>query len=252
MENPDPSPQGQQRQINLQAMANQFMAGLQRHFDMLAFNLACRETVAEDAYNRHVHAPGLMPVTQLHQNYEQMQAHARDLMLRQVINDSLNLVVACLHNTHLFLALVKLRKEVGELNAENQKPAQEAQNAFARASLNDKFEILEKEFGIISELEDSLTSLAFCMQALAQNQGVVQEDHLDEEQLLQVELKRAADGRSGSPVFDPTAVATHTKVFNQGEKVNFTNTELQELILMIAVFAHQLFQSVADYAREHQ
>ena len=44
---------GQPQQVNLQQIAQQFMSGLQRHFDMLAFNLASREAVQEEAFNRH-------------------------------------------------------------------------------------------------------------------------------------------------------------------------------------------------------
>jgi len=42
------------QQVNLQQIAQQFMAGLQRHFDMLAFNLAAREDVTEADYNKFV------------------------------------------------------------------------------------------------------------------------------------------------------------------------------------------------------
>ena len=34
---------GQSKELNLRAMAQEFMDGLQRHADMLAFNLASRE-----------------------------------------------------------------------------------------------------------------------------------------------------------------------------------------------------------------
>ena len=82
-----PNP-GQPQQVNLQQIAQQFMAGMQRHFDMLAFNLASREAATEEAYNAHVHATKIMPAAPRHQNFEQMQAYARDLLVRQVIGDS--------------------------------------------------------------------------------------------------------------------------------------------------------------------
>ena len=72
-ENPQPN-QGQPQQVNLQQFAHQFMAGLQRHFDMLAFNMVARESVQEDAYNSRVNVPRVMPAAQHHQNFEQMQA----------------------------------------------------------------------------------------------------------------------------------------------------------------------------------
>ena len=74
--------QGRPQQVNLQQFAHQFMAGLQRHFDMLAFNMVARESVQEDAYNSRVNVPRVMPAAQHHQNFEQMQAYARDLLVR--------------------------------------------------------------------------------------------------------------------------------------------------------------------------
>ena len=72
-ENTQPN-QGQPQQVNLQQIAQQFMSGLQRHFDMLAFNLAARDSVQEAAYNERVNAPKIMPAAPRHQNFEQMQA----------------------------------------------------------------------------------------------------------------------------------------------------------------------------------
>ena len=44
------SRQPESRQINLQQVAGQFMGGLQRHFDMLAYNIASRDAVTEEAH----------------------------------------------------------------------------------------------------------------------------------------------------------------------------------------------------------
>lgn len=88
-DNTPPNP-GQPQQVNLQQVAQQFMAGMQRHFDMLAFNLAARECVQEEAYNARINAPKVMPAGPRHQNFEQMQAYARDLLVRQVIGDCMN------------------------------------------------------------------------------------------------------------------------------------------------------------------
>ena len=102
-----PDPQHKQlRQIDLHQIAQQFMAGLQRHFDMLSFNLAAHDLVEEDAYNNHAHAPCIMPSSPHHQNFEQLQAHAHNLLVRQVVHDSLKLAIAAMNNTHFFLALV--------------------------------------------------------------------------------------------------------------------------------------------------
>ena len=146
-----PNP-GQPQQVNLQQIAQQFMAGLQRHFDMLAFNLASRELVSEAGYNKHSNAPRIMPAAPRHQNFEQMQAYARDLMVRQVVGDALNLVVTGMNNAHFFLALVKATHANSRVSAEAQKEAQELQQSFVPAPLDEKFNRLEKDYGIMCEL----------------------------------------------------------------------------------------------------
>jgi len=244
-----PNP-GQPRELNLQQMAGQFMTGLQRHFDMLAFNLASRENASEAAYNAHVRSAGIMPVPQAHQNFEQMQAHARDLLVRQVLNDCLNLVVTCLNNSHLFLALIKQQKESGskQLTQEQQKAAQDAQQAFVRARLEDKFNSLEETYGILCEYEDSIVSLAFCLQALMAHKGLVQQAHLDDNHRLVVELVAAAPSLQEIPNLQPANLQPASRSFQEGERVSFSNTDLLNIILTVGVLANQLFKAVASFA----
>jgi len=252
MENPPNQPNpGQPRELNLQQMAGQFMTGLQRHFDMLAFNLASRENASEAAYNAHVRSAGIMPVPQAHQNFEQMQAHARDLLLRQVLNDSLNLVVTCLNNSHLFLALIKQQKEGGskQLSQEQQKAAQEAQQTFTRARLEEKFNHLEEDYGILCEYEDSFISLAFCLQALMGHQGLVQAAHLDDSQRLVVELATAASSLQEVLNLQPKNVQSASRSFQEGERVSFSDAELLNIVLTVGVHANQLFKAISTYAK---
>lgn len=244
---------GQPQQVNLQQIAQQFMSGLQRHFDMLAFNLASREAVQEESYNQRVNAPRIMPAAPRHQNFEQMQAYARDLLVRQVIGDSLNLTVTAMNNAHFFLALVKATNANKDVRPEAQKEAQESQQAFIPAQLDEKFNRLEKDYGIMCELEDSITSLGFVMQILMQQGGVVKEAQLDEQGELAIELKsveiqnaEVTEGQAQGKLVDLR------KVFREGDAVVFSDVELQLVLVSVASFADSLFKSVAEYARSVQ
>ena len=234
---------GQPQQVNLQQIAQQFMSGLQRHFDMLAFNLASREAVQEDSYNKRVNAPRIMPAAPRHQNFEQMQAYARDLLVRQVIGDSLNLTVTAMNNSHFFLALVKATNANKDVTPDAQKEAQTAQQAFIPAQLDEKFNRLEKDYGIMCELEDSITSLGFVMQILMQQGGIVKEGQVDEQGELAIELKSVeAQGK----------LVDLRKVFREGDAVVFSDVELQLVLVSVASFADSLFKAVAEYARSVQ
>jgi hypothetical protein len=241
---------GQPQQVNLQQIAQQFMAGLQRHFDMLAFNLASREATQEEAYNQHANAPRIMPAAPHHQNFEQMQAYARDLLVRQVIGDCVNLAVTGMNNAHFFLALVKATNATSEVNEAAQKVAQESQQAFLAAQLDQKFNSLEKNYEIMCELEDTIISLGFVMQILMQQGGTVKAAQLDDNgefviELKAVEIFKVEDGQTAPQ----GKLVDHRLVFRDGDALTFTNVELQLVLVTIASFADALFKSVAGYAK---
>lgn len=249
---PTPSPgSGQTRELNLQKMASQFMAGVQRHFDFLSFNLAARENVSEDAFMTRVRRAGIMPAPAFHQNFEQMQAYAMDLTSRQVVGDSLNLAMAALNNAHLFLALVKHKQSSGNLSPEAQQEAQQSQDAFVRMPLDQKFNYLEETYKVMCPLEDTITSLGFAMQVLMRQGGLVGTEHVDAQGELSFELKAARDIAGVTEDFSKTdRFGTRLKVFRAGDPLAFEEIELQLILVTIAAFADQLFNSVARFARD--
>ncbi|PXA04231.1 hypothetical protein DDZ13_06745 [Coraliomargarita sinensis] len=226
------------------------MVGLQRHFDMLAFNLAARERVAEEDYDRLVHAPKIMPAAKTHQNFEQMQAYARDLLMRQVIGDGMNLTVTVLNNAHFFLALVKTTNAKSQVSQEAQAEAQKVQQAFVSAPLDQKFNKLEQDYGIMCELEDSITSLGFCLQALLHQKGLVKEPQADENGELVVELKALKVLSRGAESDQVKGkLVDQRKVFREGDMIAFNDMELQLVLVTIASFADALFKSVSHFAK---
>lgn len=241
--------QPREQQVNLQQVAQQFMAGLQRHFDMLAFNLAARESVQEALYDKYAHLPKIMPAANRHQNFEQMQAYARDLLLRQVLGDCLNLAATGMNNAHFFLGLIKATQGSSQVSAEVQQAVQKAQQSFVIAPVDEKFNRLEKEFGIMCELEDSIISMGFCLQALMQQGGIVKAAQLDESGELVLDLKvlkvlarGQEEGKAQAKLVD------QRKVFREDEAVDFSDLELQLILVTVAAFADALFKSVSGYA----
>tara|TARA_R100000027_G_scaffold67753_1_gene68553 strand:- start:2229 stop:2999 length:771 start_codon:yes stop_codon:yes gene_type:complete len=243
---------GQSRQINLQDLVNQFMGGLQRHFDMLAFNLSARKNVAEADYDRLSKAVHIMPASRAHQNFEQTQAYARDLLIRQVVGDSMNLAVTCLNNAHLFLALAKAHHELAGDQQNIQQQAQESQRTFVQAPLDQKFDRLEKDYDIRCELEDTLISLGFIAQGFMRQKSAVESSQTDDNGELVVELKTVDPEAIIDPEIAPIQpkLIDQKKVFREGEKIFFTDNELQLILVTLGSFAQNLFHSVAQYARE--
>jgi len=242
---------GQSRQINLQELVNQFMGGLQRHFDMLAFNLAAREKAAEEDYDRIAKAVFIMPASQAHQNFEQTQAYARDLLIRQVVGDSMNLAVTCLNNAHLFLALAKANRDPGRDQNEIQREAQEAQKAFVQAPLDQKFDRLEKDYEIRCELEDTLISLGFIAQGFMRQKTKVEPAQTNEQGELVLELKAVDPDSIIDKELAPIQpkLIDQAKVFREGDTIFLSDRELQMILVTLGSFAQNLFQSVANFAR---
>jgi len=227
------------------------MGGLQRHFDMLAFNLASRERAVEEDYEKHSKAVHIMPASRIHQNFEQMQAYARDLLIRQIVGDAMNLTVASLNNAHLFLSLVKANREFPGEQEAAQKKANEDQKSFLRAPLDQKFDRLEKDFEIRCGLEDTFVSLGFIAQNFMRQKNSITAEQTDEKGECVVEL-RAVDPSTvvdpDNPPITPTMIEIR-KVFREGEAVFFNNRELQLILVTVGAFAQDLFSSVARYAR---
>lgn len=245
------APGGQRRELNLQQMASQFMAGMQRHFDILAFNLAARTSTDEAKYIACSNRLGAMPVPQLHQNFEQMQAHVRDLLTRQVLNDALNLAGACLNNVHLFLAVIRAHHDHAGENEVINAEVQAAQKQFTTAPFDKRFDLLEKRYKIMCPLEDSLISMGFCLQALVQQGGVVRKAQVDDAGVLRLEYLQGGSGEGLRGIHDRSLLSEGEKVWKEGAVVHFSEEELQALLLTVAAFADDLFRAVAKYAAEH-
>lgn len=255
--NPTPPPgqnpnQPQARQLNLQQMAGQFMAGVQRHLDLLAFHLTGQAATSEEAFRERVNDPRLRQLVGPLGNFEQLQAFARDVLTRQVIGDATNLAVGCLNNCHLFLALVKASggAESRSLDPSAQQAAQQSQEAFVRAPLDEKFNLLEEHYGVMCPLEDTIAACGIAIQTLLRNGGLLQKEPLSDAEELTFELQTALPPAmtEGKPWFD--AVETQLKTFRPGERIAFSDTELQLIFFTVAIFAHQLFTAVTRYARD--
>ena len=229
------------------------MANIQRHFDNLAFNHAARAAVTESSYNDQVKRPGIMPAAPFHQNFEQMQAYTLDLLHRQVIGDSLNFAGSVMNNVHLFLALLKGNGTNPQVDPEVQRQVQQEQQEFVRAQLDQKFDRLEKDFGVVCPLEDTITSMGLAMQALMQQNGMVGEAQLDESGELAFELQAPRDGQAvTSPQIPKDAIEPLAKVYRNGDRIFFSDTELPLIFVTVAIFADNLFGSVARSRRDLQ
>ena len=250
----EPSNHKKGKHLNLRNVAQNFMDGLQRHADMLAFNLAARESVQEAAYKQRSLAPRIMPAGKRHQNFEQMQAYARDLLVRQVINDSLGLCSSALNSCHFFFALIRETNASDQVDPESQKQAEKQHKRFLKLSLEEKFEFLEKQYNVSSNYKQTIFSLIIALRALVENGGILKADFFPNPHplgQLEIAIKRLKLDEKTEPQSPKTGkMIDEIKIFRSGEAIVFSDVEIQRILVTIASFADSLFKSVATYARK--
>ena len=162
----------------------------------------------------------------------------------------MNLTVTALNNANFFLALVKETKANSQVSPEAQNAARQAQQAFVSAQLDQKFNKLEQEYGIMCELEDSITSLGFCLQALVHQKGIVKDAQVDKNGELAIELKALKVLSRGADSDQVKGrLVDQRKVMKEGDLIRFSDIELQLVLVTIASFADALFKSVSHYAK---
>ena len=243
---------GQSKELNLRAMAQEFMDGLQRHADMLAFNLASRESVQEKDYKKRSAAPQIMPSGKRHQNFEQMQAYARDLLVRQVINDCLGLAVTAMNNSHFFFSLLKESKGSNKFDAGIQKIAEQRHHHFLNAPIDAKFDLLNQDYGVRLESQTSILNLVIALKALIENNGILKAEMFPEgvNPVLEIDLKRLEVEKAKDEAGQAMGrIVNDRKIFRDGEAIVFSDLEIQRTLVSIASFADALFKSVANYAQ---
>jgi hypothetical protein len=236
--------------ISLQTISQNFLGAIQRQFDMLAFNLAAISTATQEQYESYSRQTKLMPVAQLHQPFAGVRDYARGLLLRQTVNDLASMASACVDNCHLLCQLVK-NQAAKRSQTEGDKIVGEAHRAFVQCALNEKFEVLEKDFAIMCGTEDAIIAIAIGLRVLAARAGEVSADDVDENGELVFELKSVQvvpPAAGAAPGTKPEARVVDTRrTFRAGDRLELTNSELLGLSITVTAFFHDLFQAVDEY-----
>ena len=243
----------QPKQFNLKLMAANFMDGIQRHADMLSFNLASRESVEESLYKKRAAAPQLMPSSKRHQNFEQMQAYARDLLIRQVFNDCINLSIAALNNSHFFLAIIKESKGSLKVKKDEEILAKNRHNHFLKSSIIDKFNLLESTYAIQPNYKKTIIGMTIAMKSLIQNNGIIKADYFNEKvnEPLELSIKKVfLEKKELGEEKHSVKIIDEVKTFYSGDTIVLTDIEIQKLLITVASFADYLFKSTARYAEK--
>lgn len=234
------------------------MVALQRQFDLLAFNLVASEKVTGEQYDAAINSTQIMPFRPAHLNVEQIQAYSLDLIIRSTLNDIIRLSASCMDQCFFLCTLLKNRKIMEGGTQEEQKALQkeinELQDKFVRGSLDVKFEMLESQYDIFCELEDTIINLGFAFHAITRNRGQLTDQEVDENGELVIDLKvidpeKLPKEKPEKPIDAESVVSDQKKIFKVGERLQFTAKEMLSLLVTTASFFNSLFVSVDQYAQ---
>jgi len=257
-----PESDSEENVISLQNINRNFLTALQRQHDMLAFTLAGIRSADPKAYEYFSSVSRVMPAPSVHLPHDQMVAYSRGLLLRTSMNDLLALSSECLNQCHLLCLLIKTRGRNTASTPDNDRVVGEKHAEFARMNLQDKFNAMEETFDIISDLEDSVFSIAAALRVLVRG-GLVTNDDISPDGSLTLEFKamKEIDGpavepsatgvtkNSGVPA-KTTKLADSHRTFKPGEVLELTDEELLGLNITVAKFFDGLFRSIDAYGRE--
>jgi hypothetical protein len=231
-------------EFNLQSFTDNFMRALQQDFDLLAFTLSAHQHANDSSYQSYSLKPRIMPLAPCHQNFEQLQAHARDRLVRQVIADALYRVLAALDKMHLFLQLVQHKQNAMGVLPEIQKQIQVKHRQFVELRTSQKFHFLKLSFDVKSPFTDFVLALELVFDALTHHRGYVQDQHLNAGLSLVLLLNRvAAEPGAASRIVDEQLV------FEKGQSIVLGTNHLQQVVITVSMFADHLFRSVAAYTQ---
>lgn len=236
--------------LDLKEVAQRFLEGLQTHFDLLALNIASRKTVTEESYNLSVQDRGTIPDSQSRLNLDQVLVKGHEVLVGQVLGDSLNLASACLGNCHYICLQIRLRRTSNLDREAIQTQLNSDQNAFMASPLQKQFDSFEREFAITTPLEDVVTSIGLALRCIIQNEGIVSEQACDDKGELgfDFDLLPTAESEPGADS-NQSSAAAQRKVFQAGDRITFTESELQDLLLLMAEFVQDMFEGVKQYGQ---
>ena len=242
-----PDPDGEKSgegTISLQSISRNLLIHLQRQYDILAFTLSSLRSEDPTSYDLYSSIARVMPAPKAHLTHAQMRAYSRGLLQRTAINDLLQLSVAGLDQCHLLCAFITEKGRETEADTDGDKRVGARQQAFVKGKLQDKFEILERDFAIVNELEDALFSLAAALRVLASG-GQVTNDDISPDGTLVLDFKMVRDVEEDGKT-QPKLVDV-TRSFRPGEQLLLTDEELIGLNITVAKFLDNLFRSVDYY-----
>jgi hypothetical protein len=229
----EPAPQN--ISINLHDLANRYLGGLQRTFDLAAATVGSLRCQTERDYDEFSRLTRFMPSPATHAGFDGIRPQAEAWLLRNLLSDALGSLVPFLEDVRSVAALAEW-KAAGSDQAKVAKIVGDDRQAFLRLGLPEKFAHLKEKFSISAANDSFIAGYLKFGQVLAKGGTVGDGDGNEGKDLVitltAVQLQPAAPGatqQQGRLVGVP-------RKFAHGEKVELKKEEVLALFTTIAVF----------------
>ncbi|MDX2225482.1 MAG: hypothetical protein SFY92_00045 [Verrucomicrobiae bacterium] len=254
----EPAAPNQSVTISLNDIGVKYLTSLQRIYDITTFSMASARLINETNYDEFARTLQVMPNASTRMNFDRAKEEAERWLFRNSLTDALSIVIPLLEDCRTVCALARWKVSKERKDADLQKITVDDRTAFLRMTLRDKFKHLKDVFGLASELESNIESLARTRACLAQEGGKVGEraTGADEEDLV-LRLKTVqfintpVTGQNQEVSLNVSRqFAEIEKTFKKGEAIELSKMEQAAAIITITIFVTNLLEGVQKFVKD--
>jgi len=236
-------------QINLGEMSLKYLGAIQRAFDLAAATIGALRCQTEKDYDDFSRALRFMPSQQHHLAFDAVRPAAEAWLLRQLLGESLGLLVPLLEDARSVASLAQWKATGSTDQNRVQQILSEDRQTFLRLPFEEKLKFLREQFTIGSPNEASVVGYLKLGQALARGGTVTAEDTTEGSDLvvklmaIDIQPGKPGEAQQGRVLEVPKRIAT-------GQKIEFRKEEVLSLFGGISLFVTAIMGSLQGFVQK--
>jgi hypothetical protein len=242
---------GSTQSLNLNEIGLRYLAECQRVFDLAAFLVEGTRQVTESGYDEMTKSVHFHPSEKEHRKFDDAKVEAERYLLKNVLAESLALVVPFLEDIRTFCAVAHWKYVAGGLDNERLREILTTdRSSFLARDLVSKFEYLVSEFSLTTPLTASILALTKAGLCLAGRRGVVSEDDVTNGGALAFSLvaldvlPQRVEGEV--PVRLNPRVGELRRSFSIGESIRVDKQDYLHIVSTVAMFLTSTLHAVKE------
>ena len=243
--------------ISLDDMATRYLNALQKTYDMVCYSLAGSRRLSESDYDEFSNQLQVMPRQTARMEFEHAKENTEQWILRNSLSDSLALVMPVLEDARTICALCDFKKEKSEDAEKLKKISTDDRAKFLQLPLAEKFDFIEKEYGVGCEVKEHITALMDITKALMTKEGVLSEEEADESGQRVVRIRSVQIVQAPGETADVAQslnltrkIGDSERVIKVGDKIHFSKAEHMGSILTVGIFITEILKGIQTYAHK--